>query len=127
MRRTDLIALLLTVVGIEMSTRAFTLVVVRLREGVNDLMGGEAVATVPTERFALGLLILVTGVALGVFHAARTLSVRRLPDGGCPACGQQTKRIRRRAVHRFLGVLMGPGISRRRCTGCGWVGLAKDR
>ena len=116
----------LFLLGFELATRAITVGLVRLREGARDLLASEPVLHVPDAQFALGIALLVGGAFSGVIGGWRLLAFRSIGGTSCPTCGQETKRIRRKAHHRIAGFFLGSNISRRRCAQCGWVGLAKD-
>ena len=117
---------LLVLVGIELTTRAFSAAFVRFREGVVELVSTGETTQVPTLQFWTGSVLLGVAILAGALRLARIFAVRTLPDLRCPECGEDTKRIRRRTLHRIAAPLLGMNVSRRSCSDCGWVGLAKD-
>lgn len=124
---TTRVAGLLVLVGLEISAGLISTTWVRLREGVGALRGGPE-ASVPTEQFliGLGLTLLAGAVLILTVWRSGVRSQLAIAAPGCPDCGQETKRIRRKASHRLLSSLLGDDITRRACAQCGWVGLSKD-
>lgn len=129
MRRGLVIASLgLTLLGLELSTEAVSLVLARLRAGTAALLAGVEFH-VEAPRFVLGSLMLAAGLVLGVL----TLWSARVWKGvvrvgkSCPRCGDRTKRVKRRRWQRVASRLVGESLSRRDCEHCGWSGLSLSR
>lgn len=77
-------------------------------------------------RFASGVGALTLGVTLWalVFWSGRVAREVGRVGAACPDCGSATERVKRKARHRWLAVLIGQRVTRRKCTACGWVGLS---
>lgn len=127
-RRLVLASLGLTLLGLELSTRAVSLALSRLGAGFQALFAG-----VPFQvgggRFVLGFVLLVGGVALGGMTLWSSQVWRGVTGVGrrCPECGERTRRLRRRRLHRMVSRLTGERLTRRSCERCGWSGLAIKR
>ena len=121
------VAGLLVLVGLEISTRSISTTWVRVRDGLAALRGGVETG-VPKEQFliGMGLTVLAGGVLALAAWRTGVRSQLAIAAPGCPECGQETKRIRRKASQKLLSSLLGDDITRRACTRCGWVGLSKD-
>jgi hypothetical protein len=110
--------------GLELSTSAVGFALARLRAGASAILAGVETGTGTLRYFAgVGALSLGLGMAIVVYWSARLERV--VARGGlCPACGARTDRVKRRPWHRWLSLLMGQRLTRRRCVACGWTGLA---
>ncbi len=120
------VAVLLVLMGLELSTQGVTLIASRLGVGVSALLGRSAFH-VPGFRFGAGIVLLAGGLALWILLAwsARTRVVVPAVGDGCPQCGNPTRRVRRQVSQRLLAALLGEHLTRRRCDTCGWVGLSR--
>jgi len=120
--RLPLSALILFVLGLELSTSVFSYVYWRYREGIETFLNPNLV---PDYVGMVGgtLFMLVGGTGL-VISTWAVLAIEDVGPGGlCPRCGASTGRIRRRLSHRVLSFLTGRVVSRRSCTRCSWKGL----
>jgi hypothetical protein len=120
-----ILALVLVLVGIELSTEAITLLVLRLVAGATALAAG-AEFHVSSFRFVVGALALLSGSVLGglVVWADSKEGAVSSYGSDCPRCGAHTRRVKRRDWHRLLSFVIGERLSRRKCETCGWVGLS---
>lgn len=118
-------SVLLLVVGLELTAGVLTGTVAEISGGLDALARFPETGEISL-RFVAGLLVSIAGLAgLGV-AAWTSFQKRRLPVGeSCPRCGNGTDRVRRRLRHRLLARLLGVTVVRRRCTDCGWIGLAR--
>lgn len=118
------VSVLLLAAGLELAAGTFSGTVAEISGGLDALRRVPDTGEFPL-RFAGGLLLLAWGAA-GTALAGWTLRrERRLPRGrSCPRCGNGTRRVRRRLRHRLLARFLGARVVRRRCTDCGWTGLA---
>ena len=112
--------------GLELSTELVTLFTARLGAGTRAIFSGVEFHVAPV-RFVVGLISLVVGVvtwgalAWSGRMAAKVNSVGSI----CPDCGNKTRRVKRKEWHRFLAMLIGRELTRRRCEICGWHGLSQ--
>ncbi len=117
--------MLLVLVGVELSTEAVSVALVRLRSGVIAVLSGVEFY-LPKMRFGAGLLALSLGLVLWVLllWAARQRRVLASMGQACPTCGGDTRRVSRTELQRWLGALMGEQVTRQACSNCGWTGLS---
>ena len=115
----------LVLVGVELSTEAVSVALVRLRSGVLAVMSGVEFY-LPKMRFGAGLLMLFLGLVFWVLllWAARQRTVLGSMRRACPGCGGDTRRVRRSELQRWMGALMGEQVTRQACDSCGWTGLS---
>lgn len=124
-RPLTLVALGLILLGIEIATGAVSVAAVRLWVGLTATIAGDEYV-IPGPRYLVGVVILLAGTALGVALLWAEAERRRIitEGSGCPKCGTPTKRVKRRARHRFLSRIIEANVTRRHCERCGWNGLA---
>lgn len=119
------VALVLVLLGLEMSTEALTLVVQRLSSGFASLAAGVEFQ-VGAFRFLAGVVALLLGLTVWVLMlwSARKRGAVASIGGTCPQCGEETRRVKRAGWQRLLSALLGERLTRRKCDTCGWVGLS---
>ena len=124
-RGLSLLPVVLVVVGLELSTEAVSLALVRLRSGVMAVLTGVEFY-LPKMRFGAGLLALALGMVLWGLLLWAAWQRRVLASMGreCPTCGGDTRRVSRTELQRWLGALMGEQVTRQTCANCGWTGLS---
>ena len=126
MRRTlSVLSLGLILLGLELSTKVILLGAGRLTSGFLAIANGFEFH-VSAVRFMGGTGALVLGLACAGLVVWLAKAERRVSEVGasCPACGAETKRVKRRLTHRVLSTLMGQRLTRRSCGTCGWSGLS---
>ncbi len=113
------------VLGLELSTRAVSLTVMRLSSGFQAILGGVELFVSPV-RFLIGVGVLVVGLALALLVGWVGIVGGRVQAVGeaCPECHEDTERLKRRATQRLLSTFIGQQLTRRRCAACGWRGLS---
>jgi ribosomal protein S27AE len=118
-------AVFLLAVGVEMSTEGLSLILGRLRSGIGALVN-DAPLHVSEARFAMGLALLLLGLALWVLLIWSAGHRRDVATVGvtCPQCGNPTRRVKRKEWQRILSLVMGEHLTRRHCDTCGWSGLS---
>ncbi len=119
------IAVLLVIVGLELSTEAVSLIVARFGAGFQAILAGVEFHVTP-ERFGGGVLILGMGLALWLllFWSSQVRDTVTSMGSSCPACGNKTRRVKRMGWHRLLSFMLGQRLTRRTCEVCGWNGLS---
>jgi len=124
-RGLSLLPVVLVLVGVELSTEAVSVALVRLRSGVMAVLTGVEFY-LPKMRFGAGLLALSLGLVLWglLLWAARQRRVLASMGRECPTCGGDTRRVGRTELQRWLGALMGEPVTRQTCANCGWTGLS---
>lgn len=124
-RGLSLLPVVLVLVGVELSTEAVSVALVRLRSGVMAVLTGVEFY-LPKMRFGAGLLALSLGLVLWglLLWAARQRRVLASMGRECPKCGGDTRRVSRTELQRWLGALMGEQVTRQTCANCGWTGLS---
>lgn len=127
-RRLVLASLGLALAGLELSTRAVSLAVARLGAGAQAVLAGVPFQ-VGAGRFLLGVVLLLGGLVLGALTLWSSQVWRGVTGVGrrCPECGERTRRLRRRRLHRVVSALIGERLTRRSCERCGWSGLSLKR
>lgn len=120
-----LIAAALILLGLEMSTRTVSLTLSRVMSGISAIAGGLDFHVSPG-RFVAGFILVGVGVLLYGMSMAVVRAERRVSLVGdrCPACNGETKRVKRKRLHRMLASVMGQRLTRRKCEDCHWVGLS---
>lgn len=118
-------SLVLTILGLELSTEGLSLILARLRAGFTALFAGVEFHVAPA-RFLVGLLFLLVGLVLWglLVWSGRAQTAVAAVGTTCPDCGGATQRVKRRGWQKLLSALLGERLTRRRCEICGWVGLS---
>ena len=120
-RPRTLAAIGLMLFGLEVATGAVSVVVVRLWAGLTaSLIGSEFVVSRP--RYLTGVLLILTGGAM--LWADRFRGGIWTKRVGCPNCGTQTRRVKRRRRDRILPRILKIDVTRQSCMRCGWSGLS---
>ena len=124
-RPLTLIALGLTLLGLEVATGVVSLTLARLGAGLGAVLSGDEFL-VSTPRYLTGLALMLVGIALygGLLWADRLERDVAVAGEICPKCGNDTRRVRRHSWHRALAKLFDVQVTRRYCERCGWSGLA---
>lgn len=124
-RTTPFLAAGLVVLGLELSTKAASLTLVRLSSGARSIVDGFEYLVSPT-RFVVGVSLLAIGLLVGVAQVILESAEGRVSAVGdtCPVCRGDTERLKRRVAHRILSTFMGRRLTRRRCKACKWTGLS---
>lgn len=119
----ELLLLGLLLVGLEVAVDGVSLVFRELMRALGNRGAGPE-ATVGGIRLALGLMLAAVGTGgLATSVWVRTVRRRIVTGKRCPACENDTVRIRRRRRDRLLGWLLRTKLQRRICSKCGWRGL----
>jgi len=118
-------SLFLLLVGLETSTEGLSLILARLRAGIESILS-DAPLHVSRFRFVLGAAFVLLGLLLWVLLIWSAGHRRDVATVGstCPQCGNHTRRVKRRGWQRLLSVIMGQHLTRRHCDACGWSGLS---
>ncbi len=119
------ISVVLVLLGLELSTQAVTLIFARFGAGLQSIVAGVEFHVSPV-RFGTGVLILGLGLALWLLllWSGQVRDAVNSVGSSCPACGNKTRRVKRRGWQRVLSFMLGQRLTRRTCEVCGWNGLS---
>jgi len=126
MRRSmAVISAVLVLLGVELSTEGASLILSRFGSGLRAIRAGVDFHVTPV-RFGTGVLVLGLGLALWllILWSGQVRDTVDSVGSSCPACGNKTRRVKRRGWHRVLAFMLGQRLTRRTCEVCGWNGLS---
>lgn len=123
-RALEIISVLFLLAGLEFAAGTLSHTIGRIEETIRFVFAGESLVA-PAPVFVVGCVLIVFGVTLG-FLTFWAKAQNKVIQGGhdCPRCGTSTIRLKRRARHKLLAVLLGHRITHRRCGRCSWAGLS---